>query len=110
MPGQLIIGSYEVRPTSRSAPDVQEMAGGLVFAGTYAANTSEADMIMQAALREDGFEVVDVDWIEAAAALDTSDAALADDFKLITDTLEDPASGGVGYGQFEMYRDPGDDE
>lgn len=110
MSAQLIIGSYEVRPTKRSAPEARAMAGAFVFAGTHALNTTEADIKMQTALREDGFEVVDVDWIEAATVIDVEDAALVDDYKMITHALEDPASGGVGYGQFEMYREKPDDD
>jgi hypothetical protein len=100
---QLIIGSYEVAPTKTSPDEAQGMAGGFVYVGTFATDTTAADQVMQAALREDGYRVTDVDWIEAEAALETDDAEFHEEVRIIKEGLDDPAAGGVGYGIFYWF-------
>ena len=100
---QLIIGSYEIAPTRKSLPETQDFVGGYIFVGTQAADTSAADIAMQAALREDGYKGVDVDWIEARAAIETDDEEFLEEVRIIEEALTDPASGGVGYGIFYWF-------
>jgi hypothetical protein len=100
---QLILGSYEVRPTQKSPEDVRDMSSGVVYVGTEAGDTTAADIAMQTALREDGYEIADIEWVEAAAALELDTDEARNEIAIIKEALEDPDSGGVGYGIFYWF-------